>query len=129
MGNAIAALASLLNVSFHQQTRAEASSHFRLGPGTSQNEVIVAVLKRRSKMISFRLSEQEYADLRNVCENAGARSVSDLARDAVHRLVCKQSESAVEATVQELVGRVNSLDLEVRRLAQALDGPVAKDMV
>jgi len=34
-------------------------------------------------MISFRLSEDEYASLRSLCENEGARSVSDLARDAV----------------------------------------------
>jgi len=88
----------------------------------------MAVLKRRSKMISFRLSEDEYADLRSVCEHEGARSVSDLARDAVHRLVRKQSNHSVEAVIQELVGRVNLLDLEVQRLSIAVNEPEGKRM-
>jgi hypothetical protein len=34
-------------------------------------------------MISVRLSEEEYASLRHLCTLTGARSVSDLARDAM----------------------------------------------
>ncbi len=84
----------------------------------------MAILKRRSRMISFRLSEDEYASVRSLCENEGARSVSDLARDAVHRLIVKGSETGVELTLRELQGRLDSLDLQVQRLSMAVgQGP------
>ena len=69
-------------------------------------------------MISFRLSEDEYASLRNLCENEGARSVSDLARDAVHRLIVKDSETDVAVTLRALQGRLDTLDLQVQRLSR-----------
>ena len=72
-------------------------------------------------MISFRLSEEEYSNLRNLCENEGARSVSDLARDAVHRLVSKGAETQVAVTLQELKGRLDTLDLQVQRLSMGED--------
>jgi hypothetical protein len=80
----------------------------------------LAILKRRSRMISFRLSEDEYASLRNLCENEGARSISDLARDAVHRLMQKDSETQVETVLRALEGRMDTLDLQVQRLSVAV---------
>jgi len=71
-------------------------------------------------MISFRLSEDEYASLRSLCENEGARSVSDLARDAVHRLVRKDSQAEVETALRTLQGRMDTLDLQVQRLNVAV---------
>jgi hypothetical protein len=81
----------------------------------------LAILKRRSRMISFRLSEDEYSSLRSLCENEGARSVSDLARDAVHRLILKDSQAEVESTLRELQWRLDTLDLQVQRLSVAAD--------
>ena len=80
----------------------------------------MAILKRRSRMISFRLSEEEYASLISACENEGARSVSDLARDAVYRVVRKDSQAPMETALRELVGRVDLLDDQVQRLALAV---------
>ena len=71
-------------------------------------------------MISFRLSEEEYAGLRTLCENEGARSVSDLARDAVSRLMRKEPEIEVETVLRTLEGRMDTLDLEVQRLTAAV---------
>jgi hypothetical protein len=88
----------------------------------------LSILKRRSRMISFRLSEDEYANLRSVCETAGARSVSDLARDAVHRLISKDSEIPLEDVLRALEGRVNTLDLQVQRLTVAIGEPEAESM-
>jgi len=88
----------------------------------------LAILKRRSRMISFRLSEDEYASLRNLCENEGARSVSDLARDAVHRLIVKDSETDVAVTLRALQGRVDTLDLQVQRLSMAAGQPGVESM-
>ena len=80
----------------------------------------MAILKRRSRMISFRLSEDEYASLRSLCENEGARSVSDLARDAVHRLIKKDSPDSMEMALRTLQGRMEILDLQVRQLASVV---------
>src|SRR5689334_1108721 len=84
----------------------------------------MSVLKRRSRMISFRVSEDEYAGLKNLCVNEGARSVSDLARDAVHRLITNHTwpNHQLENVVLVLQGRVEALDMEVKRLGKALNG-------
>ena len=79
-------------------------------------------------MISFRLSEDEYASLRSLCENGGARSVSDLARDAVHRLVRKDSQVEVEMALRTLEGRMDTLDLQVQRLNVAMGQPQVQGM-
>jgi hypothetical protein len=79
----------------------------------------MAMLKRRSRMVSFRLSEDEYVNLRILCETGGARSVSDLARDAVNRLIQPDSHVEVAAALRVLEGRVDRLDLKVQRLTTA----------
>ena len=79
------------------------------------------ILKRRSRMISFRLSEDEYASLISVCESEGARSVSDLARDAVHRLIGRSPQADVEIALRALEGRVDTLDLQIRRLSMTVE--------
>jgi Arc/MetJ-type ribon-helix-helix transcriptional regulator len=79
----------------------------------------MTVMKRRSKMISVRLSEQEYRNLVALCEQRGARSLSDLARDAMSGLLSDGNGKAVE--VERLQGRVMELENEVRRLARMLE--------
>ena len=83
----------------------------------------MAILKRRNRMISFRLSEDEYTSLRSLCENEGARSVSDLARDAVHRLIVKDTEPDIISTLRALEGRLDNLDLQVQKLSIAGQAP------
>ena len=79
-------------------------------------------------MISFRISEDEYADLKDLCVNQGARSVSDMARDAVHRLVTRTwSNNQLETTVQRLQRKVEALDSEVKRLGMALDRQTSRE--
>ena len=84
----------------------------------------MSVLKRRSRMISFRVSEDEYAGLKILCVDRGARSVSDMARDAVHRLIANHSwpNNQLETVVQVLQVRIEALDSEVKRLGMALNG-------
>jgi hypothetical protein len=85
------------------------------------------VLRRRSKMVSFRLSEQEYQGLVSLCGARGARSLSDLARDAMHNLLgaSNGSESAggVEIEVRKLNGRIEEIDRGLKRLTQLLEEP------
>ena len=82
----------------------------------------MSVLKRRSRMISFRISEDEYAGWKNLCINLGARSVSDMARDAVQRLITHTSpNNYLETAVQDLQHKVEVLDSEVKRLDMVLN--------
>jgi hypothetical protein len=85
------------------------------------------VLKRRSRMVSFRLSEEEYESLRDICLTAGARSISDIARDAVHRLIGSGGEQKqdIETQLRLLHERVDLIDQEVRRLAGRLESHAA----
>jgi len=84
------------------------------------------VLKRRSKMVSFRLSEQEYQDLVALCISRDVRSLSDLARDAMHGLLGTSKRNGngngngddIETAVAELHGRMAEMDRELKRLTR-----------
>jgi hypothetical protein len=54
----------------------------------------LAVLKPRTRLISFRLSEEEYSKLRGACLANGARSISEFARQALQRTVSRRSDPA-----------------------------------
>ena len=81
------------------------------------------VLKRRSRMVSFRLSEEEYEGLKHICMTVGARSLSDIARDAVQQLLGNGMEpkSDGDAKLRLLYERMDALDHEVKRLAALVD--------
>ena len=81
------------------------------------------MLKRRSRMVSFRLSEEEYEGLKHICITVGARSLSDIARDAVQRLLSNNTESKIDGDEQlrVLYERMDALDHEVKRLAGLVD--------
>jgi hypothetical protein len=75
-------------------------------------------------MISFRLSEQEYEHLVNLCQTQGARSLSDLARAAMQNLITNggngHGPADIEERISHLDGRVKVLDRAVERLSQVL---------
>jgi hypothetical protein len=54
-------------------------------------------LKRRSRLLSFRVTQEEFDDLRAACLAKGARNVSDFARTAL-----LQSCSTTERRLTEL---------------------------
>ncbi|MBM3726941.1 MAG: hypothetical protein FJW40_16150 [Acidobacteria bacterium] len=43
----------------------------------------MSVTKPRNRLVNFRLSEEEFDQLRSACATNGARSISDFARSAV----------------------------------------------
>ncbi len=49
----------------------------------------MAVFKPRERLVYFRISEEEFRQFSSACEQGGARSVSDLARNAVQRLIAE----------------------------------------
>jgi hypothetical protein len=77
----------------------------------------MVVLKRRSRLVSFRVSEDEYQKLYNVCLAVGARSVSDVARQAVGRLVGFNGEFGEDLLAQQM----RNLDRVVDQLKSKVD--------
>ncbi len=75
---------------------------------------------RKNKMISLRLSEEEYAALRAHSSSSGARNVSDLARLALQRVIAQSPASQAELStkVSELDHRLTRIETNLARLLQ-----------
>jgi hypothetical protein len=69
----------------------------------------VAVLKPREKLVYFRISEDEFRQFVSVCEQAGARSVSDLARSAVQRLIADGNRQREDDDMAQKMYRLERL--------------------
>src|SRR5712692_7030163 len=83
----------------------------------------MSVLKRRTRMVNFRLSDDEYESLRSFCTTEGVRSISDFARSAVCRSLTNGSDFAdeqLEVRVHELDGKVDALAGTVRQLTELM---------
>jgi GGDEF domain-containing protein len=82
-------------------------------------------ISRKSKMISFRLSGEEFRLLQGACSKAGARSVSELARAAMQRIILEEGfrPDSTDSEVRELKLRFNVLAAEVQRLARLVQEP------
>jgi plasmid stability protein len=78
---------------------------------------MAAMIKRRTKMVSIRLLDDEYRKLKELCEAKGARSVSDLARDAMFRMLAPPMESVPP----NLEDQVRRLDQKVARLGEQME--------
>lgn len=89
----------------------------------------MSVIKRKTRMLSIRLSEDEYERLKQLCVSEGARSISDLTRSAVQRMLDPAAGQApggqLVERMQELDGMVRVLNQEVRRLSSLVDGAAA----
>jgi hypothetical protein len=87
----------------------------------------MAVPKRKSRMISVRLSEEEFAALRRLRLLTGARSVSDLARDAMRGLLIGADRSGFfEGHLEEFRTQIQILNGKIEQLAEKLT-PFAPD--
>ncbi len=79
-------------------------------------------LESRSRMISFRLTAEEYDRFRELCFANGIRSVSEMARAAINMLLqqpARAPQEAVESRLVELEGRLHVLSLEVKKLTHS----------
>ncbi len=78
---------------------------------------------RKTKMVSFRLSGDEYRLLQGACEKSGARSVSELARSAMQRIILDTGTigaDTAEANLRELQIKLDVLSSEVDRLSRLM---------
>jgi len=73
-------------------------------------------------MISIRLSEEEYSAVRRLCSVTGARSVSDLARDAMRVLIKKSAsrDDVLGIHVDEFRSQMRDLDRKIEQLAAVI---------
>jgi len=84
-------------------------------------------IRRRSRMISVRLSEDEYAALRHVCLLTGARSVSDLTRDAMRSVLKRANHDGSTGNLEEVLAGMKDLEKKVERLeAQIMHSKVGE---
>jgi hypothetical protein len=92
----------------------------------------MAILKRRTKLVSFRLSDEEYERLQGACIAEGARSLSEFARAALQRTVQIQNvTSEVDGPeafgygAKELIDTMRELNRQLGQLvvlAQSANG-------
>ncbi|HUQ94781.1 MAG TPA: hypothetical protein VM120_24080 [Bryobacteraceae bacterium] len=77
------------------------------------------MIKRRSKMVSFRVSPDEYHRLREACLALGIGSVSEMARAGVQHIAAKHVPAGrMDAQIHDLRERVRALTDEINRLAE-----------
>jgi Arc/MetJ-type ribon-helix-helix transcriptional regulator len=78
-------------------------------------------LESRSRMISFRLTAEEYDRFRELCYSNGIRSVSEMARAAINMMLSQPArapQEALESRVAELESRLRLLSQEIKKLNQ-----------
>ena len=80
----------------------------------------MAVLKPRERLVYFRVSEDEFRQFVGVCEQAGARSVSDLARNAVQRLIADGQRNREDHSIDEKIQVLERLIAAVTEQLQLL---------
>lgn len=78
---------------------------------------------RRCRIVSFRLSPEEYEALKSFSASKGIQSISELARRAIEGYLSQVTVRPVdlEGKVEWLVTRLNVLDRAVERLAQLVE--------
>lgn len=78
----------------------------------------MSVFKRRTRIISFRVSEEEYGHLLRISSESGAHSISDWAR----AVTCAHCGCEVRGPnrAHDLNARVDELHREVQRLSDLI---------
>jgi hypothetical protein len=77
---------------------------------------------RRSKMISFRLSHEEYQTLQEACMTQGVRSISDLARTAMQKLIAPNGHPGpLSGEVRDLQDKVRAISFELNRISKLVE--------
>ena len=81
----------------------------------------MAIQNPRSRTISVRLSEEEYVGLKRLCVITGARSVSDLTRDAMRVVLNGASrDDVLGIRMDEFRNMLKNLDREIDELAAGM---------
>jgi uncharacterized protein YukE len=92
----------------------------------------MSVAKPRNRLVYFRVSEEEFQKFSSMCQgNEGARSISDLARSAVTRLIADKNgegTSTFEQKLENLQTQVQMLtELLIRNQRSLRNGAIANE--
>jgi hypothetical protein len=81
-------------------------------------------LKPRSRLVTFRLTEEEYGRLATVCARKGSPSISDFARAAILRTMDAQAdrEGPLDTQLAALGERLRDLERNFQNLAPPAGG-------
>ncbi len=74
----------------------------------------MAILKRRDRLVVFRLSQDEYDGLRAACAEHGAASISAFARSELMKSLKRDGLSKVS-------GQLSTLQSSIQRITQILE--------
>jgi hypothetical protein len=77
----------------------------------------MSVLKPRTRVIYFRISEEEFGKLNELCQAQGARSLSDLARTAMQDML---GQANGHAEADPVATKLETLERMLAELNQAL---------
>jgi len=87
----------------------------------------MSVFKPKTRMISFRLSEEEFQSLQKASLRTGARSVSEYTRDTVCRLLDHAhgngNGDGIAGRIDQLALDLQSLDTEIQTLREIVITP------
>jgi hypothetical protein len=82
----------------------------------------VPIQKRRSRIVSFRLSDEEYDSLKSVTVSRGARSVSEFTRSVACNMgATGNGAEKIEDSLRTLNDRMKALDRRIQMLTQVLE--------
>lgn len=79
-------------------------------------------------MVYFRVTEDEFRQFTQLCERQGARSISDLIRDTMHRLINEAGEedNGADSKVRALDKLIAEVSAQLQQLA-SLQGRTPAD--
>jgi len=88
----------------------------------------MAVLKPRSRLVYFRVSEEEFHEYSEMSQHANARSLSDFARSAMQHMRDRKEEEKALAdqlkSVDEIIRKVNEKLEVITQYIQATGGNI-----
>jgi Arc/MetJ-type ribon-helix-helix transcriptional regulator len=75
------------------------------------------------RLISFRLSEEEYQEMKRLCADEGSRSLSDFVRSAFHNLINENGhlETVLELKLRKLDQRLSEIQHEFQELSALVE--------
>jgi hypothetical protein len=82
------------------------------------------VLKPRNRVVVFRLTQDEYEELKTVCSVRGARNISDFTRSELLTSIEQERrpETALHGRLSEVDQKLSNLESKIQRMSQLLEG-------
>lgn len=81
----------------------------------------MSVLKPRSRLVYFRVSEDEFMQISAMCRTAGARSLSAFARAAMQRMLTASREEPLADKLRAFDELTSKLIEKLRRIDELLE--------